>query len=156
MSSWLQGERASARLERSKPVFHPNAGEAWFRTLPHADRARMNREWRAGLQQDERLQRASARKLLRSGARHALGFALLNGFCPGDRFATYLLAACVGMVLAVALEWLRAARLLSSALGMLVFGAFQLVTRGGLSIALLFWLVPAGALCTFLAIEREE
>lgn len=156
MFSWLQSGAEGERVESRKPVLHPEAGEAWFRALPHERRARMNREWREGLGRTEHLQRTRTKKLLRAGLVHALGFAVINGFCIGDGGATYFVAACAGMVLGMVLEWLRVARLLSAVTGMAVFGLFLLLTRGGLSVLHFFWFVLAGGFCSYLGIEREE
>jgi len=116
----------------------------------------MNREWRAGLARDHQLVRNETRRVLVSAWRLALLFAVANGFCPGDALGTYLGAFAVGGLLGVLLERMRAARLLSATLGLLVFFLFQWISRGGLSALHLFVLLPVGAISAHLGTAREE
>lgn len=163
MFSWLQARpegtvkgivKGPVKLLR-RPIVHPEAGEEWFRALPHERRARMNREWRQELDHSERLRQGWVRRLLQSGGRHALVFAFFNGFCPGDALVTYASAACAGFLLGLALERLHAARGLSGIAGLLAFALFLWLSRGGLGYAHMFWLVPAGIASAYFGFERE-
>ncbi len=156
MFSWLRSAPQRARLTRVRRRFHPQAGEAWFRALPHQVRARFNRRWREEGEEERELWTRQAREILRAGALQALAFAVLNGFCPGDTLASYLMCLLMGMGLGMLLGALRADRLCSGVAGLILFVSLQWMTRGGLSAAHLFMFLPAGAVSAYLGIEREE
>ena len=137
------------------PVFHPAAREEWFRALPHEHRARMNREWRAGLARDRVLDHGARRETAASALRVGALFAFFNGFCPGDALVNYLGAFLAGGLLGALLERLRAARLLSAILGLAVFYLFQWFSRGGLSYFHFLVLLPVGAISAHLGQKRE-
>lgn len=143
-------------MARRQPRFHPHAGEAWFRALPHQERARFNREWREGEARGRELELRQVRGVLRSALPQVLIFVILNGFCPGDTGASYIVSLVVGAVLGLVLGATRADRLSSAMAGGLVFLVLQLATRGGLSFAHLFWIFPASAFSMLYGIEREE
>lgn len=146
---------ARGRPSAHQPELHPDAHAEWFRALPHARRAQMNREWRAGLAREHELVRSETRATLESALRMGVLYAVCNGFCPGDAGVTYLGAFVVGGMLGILLERLRAARLLSALLGLAVFFVFQWLSRGGLSPLHLFVLLPVGAISAHLGMKRE-
>lgn len=138
------------------PVLHPRAGEAWFRALPHERRARMNREWRAGLAHDRDLEHGVHERHWTCAWKQGVVFALCDGFCPGSGAWTMLVAFVAGAVLGASLQTLRGARLLSAVLGGAGFFLFELVSRGGIGVGHFFWIVPAAYFSSYLGIAREE
>jgi hypothetical protein len=144
------------KTARRPPVVHPSAGEAWFRALPHARRAQMNREWRAGLARDVRIERDVWRGHGDSAWKQGVVFALCDGFCALSSLATMTVALLAGAALGVLLHALSAKRLSSAALGGGAFLVFELVSRGALYIGIFFWIVPAAYFSSYLGIAREE
>jgi hypothetical protein len=144
------------RTARRAPALHPSAGEAWFRALPHARRARMNREWRAGLADDVRRERNVLRGYGESAWKQGVVFALCDGFCAHGSLATMTLAVLAGAALGLVLHAVRAKRLSSAALGGVAFLVFELVSRGALYPGIFFWIVPAAYFSSYLGIAREE
>ena len=140
----------------NRPVLHPKAGEGWFKALPHEHRARMNREWRSGLDRDRELDRSWVRRSLKSSSQMAALFLVFDPLCSGSSWGTCLLALATGGALGMLLHELRAARFLSGILGLLCFCAFQCSSRGGFAANHLFWLLPVAAISAHLGVEREE
>jgi len=152
-------ERPLPAPELHRPVLHPSAHEEWFKKLPHEHRARMNREWRAGLARDCELGRNQRRVALIEGLRVGALFAIGNGFCPGDALWTYLAAFVVGLPVGLLLERLRADRLVSGLLGLASFFLHVCVSRGGpsLAAALISLLIGfmVGMISAHLGVRRE-
>jgi len=139
-----------------RAVLHPEAGAEWFKALPHERRARMNREWREALERDRALLTHARRRPWTGAWKQAVVFGLFDALCPLSDVGTIAAAVLGGAVLGALLNAFRADRLASAVAGGFAFVLFELLSRGGITAAHLFWIMPATAFSAYLGLEREE
>ena len=133
----------------------PRADEEWFQDLPDERRESMTQEWRDGLARTAALQNRHWLQSLVSVLRIAAIFAIGDFVCFGG-FLSLITGLLPGVVVGVALEALRAGRILCILVGMSSFPLWLLLSRGYWNPWWFFFVVIVGSAFALEGWRREE
>jgi hypothetical protein len=134
----------------------PRTKEAWFKNLPEEYQERFGEHFEKEVAHTEELERREKRRIWKEVAAAAGLLVLFDFLSPAHTLETTLLAAVVGAALGWLCGAMDATRNYAAVMGMTVFLAFQLMTRGGFATVHFFWVVVLGVAFAYMGYKREE
>ena len=133
----------------------PRTKEAWFKNLPEEYQERFGEHFQEEVAQQQELERREKWRIWKEMGTAAGVLALFDFLSPAHTLETTLFAAVVGAVLGWLCGIMDATRNYAAVIGMTVFLAYQLTTRGGFAIVHFLWVVVVGVVFAYMGYKRE-
>jgi len=139
--------RGDEPAEGGETSADPRTKEAWFKSLPE--------HFQEEVAHKQEFERREKWRIWQEMGAAAGAFALFDFLSPAHTLKTTLLVAVVGAVLGWLCGLMDATRYYAAVMGMTVFLAYQLMTRGGFATAHFFLVVLVGAVFAYIGYRRE-
>ena len=133
----------------------PRTKESWFKNLPEEYQERFGEHFQEEVAHTQELERCEKHRIWKEVGAAAAALAFFDFFSPAHTLETTLLAAVVGAVLGWLCGVMDATRNYAAVMGMTVFLAYELMTRGGFAIVHFLLVVLVGAVFAYYGYKRE-
>ena len=147
--------RGTQAADGEEAFVDPSTKEAWFRNLPEEYQQRFGKHFEEEIERKQELERREKRRIWKETGAGAVVLAVFDTMSPAQTLETTLFAAVVGAAIGWLCSAMGATRSYAPVMGMSVFLAYQLMTRGRLFMVHFLLVVLLGAVFAYLGYRRE-